>query len=130
MVAPLEPGPVTIVEVTRLNSTHMTVTWTPLTLMEARGFVTGYTVRASPAMSTRKRQDNGEIVKVFPSDASSGTLTTLQQGVTYGVTVSASTSAGEGDSSITETATPVPSGGECKHLSQWFSSFMPGENRG
>ena len=108
---PLAPGPVTIESVLRTSSTHMTVEWTPLTLEEARGFVTGYTVRATPAMNSRKRQDATVISKQFPSDASSGTLTTLEKGVTYDVTVTASTSEGEGEASESMTVDPV-SGGE------------------
>ena len=107
---PLAPGPVTIESVSRVSSSHMTVTWTPPTLDEARGFVTGYIVRATPDVNARKRQDATVISKEFPSDVSSGTLTTLQKGVTYDVTVTASTSEGEGVASESMTVDPISVG--------------------
>ena len=110
MVVSLAPGPVTIVDVNRVNSSHMIVTWTPLTLEEARGFVSAYTVRATPAMSSRKRQDATVVSKEFPANVNSGTLTTLQKGVTYEVTVTASTSKGEGEVSDVMTVEPIPGG--------------------
>ena len=90
------PGPVTISDVNRLNGTHMTVTWVPLTLEEARGFITHYTIIAIPTNEVRKRQDNGTISYNFSSSASSGTLGGLSTGVEYDVIVIGNTVAGAG----------------------------------
>ena len=74
----------------------MTVTWVPLTLEEARGFITHYTIIAIPTNEVRKRQDNGTISDNFSSSASSGTLGGLSTGVEYGVIVIGNTVAGAG----------------------------------
>ena len=89
----------------------MTITWTSLTLEKARGFVTMYTVRAAEAVSSTKRQYTTEVSRQFPANVNSGTLTTLQEGVTYEVTVTASTSEGQGEVGDSMTVAPL-SGGE------------------
>jgi len=80
----------------RLNDTHMIVTWTPLSLEQAHGFITGYTVSYEPAPNTggrRKRQAGPRAETVSGTPATIGGLT---PNVAYSVTVRASTAAGAG----------------------------------
>lgn len=86
------PGPVTITGVNWFNATHVSVMWIPLTLEEARGFVTRYTVRAVPANS----QARNELLKTFPKEASSGTMAGLEPAAEYLVSVFASNEEEEG----------------------------------
>ena len=85
------------VRVERLTSTAMNVSWTLLTLEEARGFVTSYTVSY--------RKDEGmakwttESVVVPGGEQSSVVIGGQDPGSSYLVSVSASTSAGTGDMS-------------------------------
>lgn len=82
--------------VDRINGTHMNVEWTPLTLEEARGFVSSYMITYSA--SNRKRQMDSESI-TFPGDSSSGVIGGLTPGVSYSVAVAATTSAGVGNQS-------------------------------
>ena len=43
----------------RLTSTQLAVRWKPLSLEEARGFITHYTVTADPASNQRRQQAEG-----------------------------------------------------------------------
>ena len=72
------------------------VTWVPLTLEQARGFITGYTIIATTTDELQKRQDSGTVSGNFPSFASSGTLGGLSREVAYGVVVVGNTVAGVG----------------------------------
>ena len=76
------------------DGTSIDVSWTPLTLREARGFITGYVVSYSTG-SGRRRQDEEETL----DDASSATITGLDPGTDYSVTVAGRTSAGVGPAS-------------------------------
>ena len=80
----------------RLNDTHMIVTWMPLSLEQARGFITGYTVSYEPAPNTggrRKRHHGPNDETVSGTSATIGGLT---PNVAYSVTVRANTAAGAG----------------------------------
>ena len=74
-------------EVIRLNGTAMNVSWVPLNLVEARGFVQSYiiTYQQTSTGSRRKRQIQTETVD---GSASSAIVGGLQPGVAYKVTVS------------------------------------------
>ena len=85
------------VRVERLNSTAMNVSWTLLTLEEARGFVTSYTVSYRKDEGMAKRTT--ESVVVPGGEQSSVVIGGLDPGSSYQVSVSASTSAGTGDMS-------------------------------
>ena len=78
------------VEVIRLNGTAMNVSWLPLNLVEARGFVQSYTITYQQAStgSRRKRQVQTETVD---GGASSAIVGGLQPGVAYEVKVSGMT---------------------------------------
>ena len=75
-----------------MNGTAMNVSWVPLNLVEARGFVQSYiiTYQQTSTGSRRKRQ-----VQTQQADgsASSAIVGGLQPGVAYEVTVSGMTTA-------------------------------------
>ena len=74
----------------RLNGTAMNVSWVPLNLVEARGFVQSYIITYQQASggSHRKRQMRTQTVD---GSASSAIVGGLQPGVAYEVTVSGMT---------------------------------------
>lgn len=80
------------VSISRINGTHMNVTWVKLTLEEARGFVTHYTIRYDTIALRRRRAVRMEVVDQDSSHALIG----LGFTESYSITVSASTIAGEG----------------------------------
>ena len=80
----------------RLNVTHMNVTWIALTLEQARGFITGYTVTyQSLALRSRKEA----VMEFVQPEGSYKVIGRLEYTTPYLVTVSARTAAGEGISS-------------------------------
>ena len=76
----------------------MVVSWQPLTLAEARGFISHYTVTYFPQIipGGRKRQE-AMMVEVEGMDSNSTTITDLDPNTVYEVQLSASTGAGEGN---------------------------------
>lgn len=76
-----------------MNATHMNISWVKLTLEEARGFVTSYTIRYDTLETRRKR---AVVMEVVHPDSSYKVIGGLGVTETYSITVSASTSAGEG----------------------------------
>ena len=81
------------VKVDRIH-TVMVVFWTPLTLSEARGFITSYTVFYSPQVSRRKRQEPNTMQKTFSGDVNRATIDGLDPNTAYDVQMSANTKAG------------------------------------
>ena len=79
------------IKVTRINDTTVRVTWGPLTLIEARGFITNYTIIIQPQ---GKRAD-GSIVTTVPHNVSSTVITGLDPGTNYVVTITVGTSVGQ-----------------------------------
>ena len=77
-----------ILEVIRINDTAIRVTWEPLTLIEARGFIKNYTITLQP-QGSRKR--TGSIVKTVPSNVSNAIITGLDPKLAYLISVSVST---------------------------------------
>ena len=74
----------------------MTVSWQPLSLSEARGFVLFYTIAYTPLLlNSRKRQAN-TTYRNASADASSVSITYLDKDLQYRVVMSASTKAGTG----------------------------------
>ncbi len=70
----------------------MTVSWVPLTLVEARGFVQYYVITISEAGSITKRQLGGwcaEGIYLAPAASDSLTVTGLNPSTGYGVAVAA-----------------------------------------
>ena len=85
------------VRVKRLNSTAINVSWTLLTLEEARGFVTSYTVSYSKGEGQGRRPV--EELVVPGGEQSSAVIGGLDIGSSYLLSVSAGTSAGSGQMS-------------------------------
>ena len=79
---PTAPESVTGVTVERLNAATMMVSWTPLTLVQARGFVR-YRVSYQP-QGSRKRQERSVVVD---GDQDSVIIDGLMSGVAYATTV-------------------------------------------
>ena len=90
------------------NPDVMVVSWLPLTLSEARGFISHYTVAYSTqtTSSTRKRQA-AMTQRVEVMDANTTRITGLDPDTEYSVQVSATTGAGEGVLSA-NVSVPVP----------------------
>ena len=89
------------VDISRPNVTHMNITWVKLTLEEARGFITGYTV-SYDTLDLRRRKE--AMVEFIHPEGSFKVIGGLGFTTSYSVTVSASTTAGEGISSPPITA--------------------------
>ena len=101
------------VTVERTSPTTMDVSWRPLTLFEARGFVTFYSIAYTPTPNSRRRQPSQDTMYVNASaDSSSVTIEGLDGDLAYSVTVSAGTRAGIGAEStiIAVEAKPAPTG--------------------
>ena len=87
------------VSIDRTSPTVMVVSWTPLSYVEARGFISHYTVAYSPQTSGgRMRQATGQTVTVPGMDSSTTTIDNLDPGTVYSVQVSATTGGGSGRS--------------------------------
>ena len=88
----------------------MVVSWIPLTLSEARGFITSYTVFYSPQVNRRKRQEPNTMQKTVSGDVNRTIIDGLDPNTAYDVQMSANTKAGA--SALSPTAlseAPVPS---------------------
>ena len=83
------------VNVDRTSPTVMVVSWTPLGYVEARGFISHYTVAYSPQTSDgRKRQATGQTIDVPGMDSSTVTINDLDPETGYSVLVSGTTEGG------------------------------------
>ena len=88
------------VMVERTSPTTMAVSWRPLTLSEARGFVIFYGIAYTPTSNSRRRQAPQDMMRVNASaDSSNVTIMGLDRKLGYSVTVSAITRAGKGPQS-------------------------------
>ena len=89
--------------VDRTSGQQMTVSWTPLSLVEARGIIANYTVFITIGGGEVKRQNGGCTPDSSPctvdSDQSSVTVTGLDPKQSYSVSVAAGTGAGAGQQS-------------------------------
>ena len=79
------------VTATRLNDTAMNVSWIPLTLVEARGFVK-YVITYTKAGGSRKRQSPSP--KIVNGTDTSCVVNDLEPGVEYDVIVGVQTGGG------------------------------------
>ena len=82
-----------------LNDTAIRVTWKLLTLIEARGFITNYTITLQP-QGSRKRADDDSIITTVPHNISDVTITGLDPKLAYSVSVSVSTVAGQNTTTV------------------------------
>ena len=83
-----------ITNITRLTDGSIIVMWKLLTLEEARGFITGYTVTAQQADFGLVLRQTPSTMRVSPND-SMATLRGLDPKHAYTITLSAHTSQGE-----------------------------------
>ncbi len=87
-----------ITEIHRTSPTTIMVSWKPLTLSEARGFITFYIIEYYPSLNKKKRQS--DIMRVNVSaDSSSTIIEGLEENLSYVFRISASTRAGNGNAS-------------------------------
>ena len=106
------PPPVQNVRVTRINGTAANVTWDLISITEAQGTLTSYTVTLTPQSASsrrRRRQTNngGSISVTVSPQQSSVVVGGLDPSLQYQVSVSARTAGGgQGDGSD---PVPVPS---------------------
>ena len=83
--------------ITWTSLTAMDVSWIPLTLEEARGFVTGYTVTyTAEEEEKRRKRDHDSGSETVPGDESSVAIDGLDPDAQYSVSVAAETAAGVG----------------------------------
>ena len=92
----------------RIYPTVMVVSWTPLTLSEARGFITSYTVFYSPQVSRGKQQEPHTMQKAVSGNVNQTTINGLDPNTAYDIQMSANTIAGASALSRVISA-PVPS---------------------
>ena len=89
-----------------LNRTSIEVSWLALSLLEARGFITNYTVTVQPAQltsSNRKREKSNELIGVTTSssnETSTVITSSLDPTLDYIISVSASTKVGGSSNNI------------------------------
>ena len=91
----------------RINNTHMRVSWTGLSPVEARGHVTHYTVYYWPTSDTQLVTNI-----TVPPNTTTAVIGGLQPEETYTVQVSASTAVDEGSRSEEVTVGPIPPPGD------------------
>ena len=85
----------------RTSATVIMVSWRPLTLTEARGFVSHYTVTYSPQVISGGRKRQAAMTEVVSGmDANMTSIDGLDPDTVYNVQVSAATAAGNGVISI------------------------------
>ena len=82
------------VQIMRQISTQLEVKWEPLSLEEAHGFITHYTVTAEPASTQKRRQAGGTLSVTVGANSTRAVLDGLSSVLTYWITVSASTVVG------------------------------------
>ena len=85
----------------RTTATVMMVSWRPLTLAEARGFVSHYTVTYSPQIISGRRKRQAAMVEVVSGmDTNAVTIGGLDPDTVYSVHMSATTGGGDGAISV------------------------------
>ena len=85
----------------RTSATVMIVSWRPLTLTEARGFVSHYTVTYSPQVISGGRKRQTAMTEVVTGmDANMTSIDGLDPDIVYNVHVTATTGGGNGEISI------------------------------
>ena len=89
------------VTVDRTSRTTITVSWIPLNLVEAQGFIRSYTVFYDPITSRKRKLSGG--MKTVPGNESSTTVGGLQN-TDYNVSIVSSTVAGGGPRSVAVTS--------------------------
>ena len=89
----------------------MVVSWIPLTLSEARGFITSHTLFYSPHVSRTKQQEPNTMQMTVSGDVNQTIINSLDPNTAYYVQMSANTKAGA--SALSEViSAPVPDAGK------------------
>ena len=89
-----------------MNRTSIEVSWLALSLIEARGFITNYTVTVQPVQltsSNRKREETSKLLRVTTSSSNKTSFvirSSLNPTLNYVISVSASTKIGESTNNI------------------------------
>ena len=98
------------INIQQLNSTTINITWTPLTLFEARGFPV-YRVVLTPEDNTnrRKRQSNTNSMLNITTTNSFAVFTDLNENTSYSTTVGVRTNSTSSSSEFVE-ASPIRNG--------------------
>ena len=92
------PASPTGVSVSRLNGTHMNVSWDQIPLSEAKGFIVSYTVLYQTINNVKRRRRLK--FDAVPGNETSVLIGNLDPSNSYQVFVSATTSAGDGEYNI------------------------------
>ena len=95
----LVPPPPRNILATRLNGTHMMITWDVIPLKESNGFLTNYSV----TYQYKEQHQAQPIMLYVPSNQTTVTIGGLDSTSKYIITVRAATSAGLGKSSVNYT---------------------------
>ena len=95
----LVPPPPRNILATRLNGTHMMITWDAIPLKESNGFLTNYSV----TYQYKEQHQAQPIMLYVPSNQTTVTIGGLNSTSKYIITVRAATSAGLGKSSVNYT---------------------------
>ena len=109
------------VSIDRTSPTVMVMSWTPLSYVEARGFISHYTLAYSPQTSGgRKRQALDTMFQTVPGmDSSTTRIEGLDPDTGYTVQVSATTGAGRNEFSPAIYITPPFEGTVHSILIRW-----------
>ena len=109
----------------RTTATVMIVSWRPLTLAEARGFISHYTVTYSPQIISGGRKKQAAMTEVVSGmDTNAVTIDGLDPDTVYNIHVSATTGGGDGVISV---VISVPQGNQLlsmEGISCFFSCIM------
>ena len=87
-------------QIQRTSPSVITLSWSPLTLTEARGFVRNYTIIYYPALETRKRQQPNMVSITVDGNVTSRTINGLDETSAYSAQISANNGAGSGPLSM------------------------------
>ena len=88
------------VQATRLNGTHMSISWELPTLVEARGFIDSTTITLIPSSESGRKKRQVMTVSV-PGNITSAVIGGLNPELQYSVVVRTSTSEGAGPEATT-----------------------------
>ena len=111
-----------------LNRTSIEVSWLALSLVEARGFITNYTVTAQPVQltsSNKKREETSKLLRVTTLSSNETSIvirSSLDPTLDYVISVSASTKIGESTNNINITLSAL--GKIIKHLCVMSGIFI------
>ena len=84
------------VQTTRINGTHMNISWELPTLEEARGFIDTITITFTPTSGGLQRKKRQIVTVQVPGNSTSKVIGGLNPDLQYSVTVGTSTSEGAG----------------------------------